>query len=210
MLRFEPYAPVRRQLLNLLRTVNRTRKRAGFEPLPVECLRLKRRIYRPFEDRYTGEAAQCRGLSAGVIQRQEGPERSRQTRCLACFAMGGALSCGSRIGIGSLGGRDGEPGAWQCDVSDRTLRLGSEAVAPHRNYQNRQAQDDRARVWHAHAGRGRVEIIEAKDDHAHRGRATPGGRMAASLTRGRTRSVQEGRSPPRVKDGPGRQWGRQV
>ena len=35
MLRFEPYAPVRRQLLNLLRAVNRTRKRAGFETVPV-------------------------------------------------------------------------------------------------------------------------------------------------------------------------------
>ena len=57
MLHFEPYAPVRRQLLNLLRAVNRTRKRAGFEPIPVECLRLRRRIYRPFEDRCTGEVA---------------------------------------------------------------------------------------------------------------------------------------------------------
>ena len=50
MLRFEPYAPVRRQLLNLLRAVNRARKQAGFEPVPVECLRLKRRIYRPLDD----------------------------------------------------------------------------------------------------------------------------------------------------------------
>lgn len=46
---FEPYAPVRRQLLELLRLVNRARREAGYEPVPVECLRLKRRIVRPFE-----------------------------------------------------------------------------------------------------------------------------------------------------------------
>lgn len=45
---FEPYAPVRRQLLSLLRAVHRARKRAGSEPIPMDCLRLKRRIYRPF------------------------------------------------------------------------------------------------------------------------------------------------------------------
>ena len=51
MLEFEPYAPIRRQLLNLLRAVNRERKRAGFDTVPVDCLRLKRRIYRPFDNR---------------------------------------------------------------------------------------------------------------------------------------------------------------
>lgn len=50
MLQFEPYAPIRRQLLNLLRAVNRARKRAGLEPVPMACLRLKRRIYHPFRD----------------------------------------------------------------------------------------------------------------------------------------------------------------
>lgn len=45
---FEPYAPVRRQLLNLLRAVNRERHAAGFEPVPVGALRLRRRIVKPF------------------------------------------------------------------------------------------------------------------------------------------------------------------
>ncbi|MGD8450896.1 MAG: hypothetical protein PVJ57_03680 [Phycisphaerae bacterium] len=49
MLHYEPYAPIRRQLLTVHRAVNRARKQAGFEPVPLECLRLKRRIYRPFE-----------------------------------------------------------------------------------------------------------------------------------------------------------------
>jgi hypothetical protein len=43
-----PYAPVRRQLLLMLREVNRLRKRAGRAPLPAEILPLRRRVVRPF------------------------------------------------------------------------------------------------------------------------------------------------------------------
>jgi len=43
------YAPVRRQLLNLLRAVNDARARTGYEPLPHSVLKLRRRIYRPFD-----------------------------------------------------------------------------------------------------------------------------------------------------------------
>ena len=50
MIQFEPYAPIRRQLLNLLRGVNRARRRAGSSTVPVNCLRLRRRIYSPFGD----------------------------------------------------------------------------------------------------------------------------------------------------------------
>jgi hypothetical protein len=46
---YEPYAPVRRQLLNILRAVNRERKRAGFDQLPYSVLRYKRIIVSPFE-----------------------------------------------------------------------------------------------------------------------------------------------------------------
>lgn len=45
---YEPYAPVRRQLLQLVRRVNRARRLAGYEPIPYEALRLRRRIVRPF------------------------------------------------------------------------------------------------------------------------------------------------------------------
>jgi len=45
---FEPYAPVRRQFLMMLRGVNRARKRSGFEVLPPEVLPLRRRVVRPF------------------------------------------------------------------------------------------------------------------------------------------------------------------
>jgi hypothetical protein len=38
---FEPFAPVRRQLLNILRAVNRARLSRGFEPVPTAALRLR-------------------------------------------------------------------------------------------------------------------------------------------------------------------------
>jgi hypothetical protein len=47
---FEPYAPVRRQLLVLLREVNAVRRHAGFRILPMEVLPLRRRIVKPFGD----------------------------------------------------------------------------------------------------------------------------------------------------------------
>lgn len=47
---FEPYAPVRGQMFELVRAVNRLRKTAGLELVPVGCLRLRRRICRPFQE----------------------------------------------------------------------------------------------------------------------------------------------------------------
>ena len=44
----EPYAPVRRQFLNILRAVNRKRKKSRFELVPAKARRLRRRIVRPF------------------------------------------------------------------------------------------------------------------------------------------------------------------
>lgn len=46
---YEPYAPVRRQLLELFRLVNRARRAAGYTQLSIDCLRLRRRIVKPFE-----------------------------------------------------------------------------------------------------------------------------------------------------------------
>ena len=45
---FEPYAPVRRQMIALLRAVNRERKTAGLGLVPFKCLRLRRVIVKPF------------------------------------------------------------------------------------------------------------------------------------------------------------------
>jgi len=45
---FEPYAPVRQQLLNLIRYINRRRQTASLEPVSFSALRYRRRIVRPF------------------------------------------------------------------------------------------------------------------------------------------------------------------
>lgn len=47
-LRFEPYAPIRRQLLRLFWRMNDRRKAAGLELVPVRALRMQRRPLSPF------------------------------------------------------------------------------------------------------------------------------------------------------------------
>lgn len=44
----EPYAPIRRQLLVLLRSINRQRQSLGYSALPTEVLPLRRRVVLPF------------------------------------------------------------------------------------------------------------------------------------------------------------------
>lgn len=46
---FEPYAPVRSQFLGFIRAINRVRMQAGLSKISRFAVRLKRRIYRPFE-----------------------------------------------------------------------------------------------------------------------------------------------------------------
>lgn len=45
---FQPYAPVRQQLLNLLRIVNKARREAALEQVPYDVLRYRRDIVKPF------------------------------------------------------------------------------------------------------------------------------------------------------------------
>ncbi len=47
---YEPYAPVRQQLLQIWRAVNRARNEAGCRRVPIECVRWKRRTVRAFEE----------------------------------------------------------------------------------------------------------------------------------------------------------------
>jgi len=47
---FVPYAPVKRQLLRVVNAVNRRRRVAGFEPVPLGALRLRRIPVKPFGD----------------------------------------------------------------------------------------------------------------------------------------------------------------
>jgi hypothetical protein len=46
---FEQYAPVSAQLHCILREVNRRRQLAQFEPVSSSCVRVRRRVVRPFE-----------------------------------------------------------------------------------------------------------------------------------------------------------------
>ncbi len=61
---YEPYAPVRSQLHCVLREVNVRRKRAQFELLPSSCIRTRRRIVTPFENRMPLERQKCAGIEA--------------------------------------------------------------------------------------------------------------------------------------------------
>ena len=56
---FEPYAPIRKQLLKVLRAVNNNRTSMGYEKLPTDCIRYRRNIVMPFERQIgtIGEAA---------------------------------------------------------------------------------------------------------------------------------------------------------
>lgn len=46
---YVPYAPVRKQLLKLLRMINNKRQAAGYAKIPSTCLRFKRDIVRAFD-----------------------------------------------------------------------------------------------------------------------------------------------------------------
>jgi hypothetical protein len=80
---FEAYAPVRRQMLNILRAVNRRRRSAGLGPVPIEALRLRRRILKPFicEQYQTLEIERCAGPSG--LEDSEFSSQLREYRHLA-------------------------------------------------------------------------------------------------------------------------------
>jgi hypothetical protein len=64
---FEPYAPVRRQMLKLLRAVNRARTKAGQAKLPHAVLPMRRRVVRPFEP-----SRGLRGVDSGKAPGEQG------------------------------------------------------------------------------------------------------------------------------------------
>lgn len=48
-LHFQPFSPIRAQLLSVWRSVNRPRQTAGLETIPIDAVPWKRRIVQPFE-----------------------------------------------------------------------------------------------------------------------------------------------------------------
>lgn len=61
---FEPYAPVRQQLLNLVRYINRSRAAAHLEPISFNVLRYRRRIVRPFEPALPSQAMKLTAVNS--------------------------------------------------------------------------------------------------------------------------------------------------
>jgi hypothetical protein len=60
----ESYAPIRRQTFVILNQVNQARKAAGLKLIPTSCVRIKRRIFRPFEQQIAvGDATAGIGLA---------------------------------------------------------------------------------------------------------------------------------------------------
>ncbi|MGA7701955.1 MAG: hypothetical protein WCB27_20290, partial [Thermoguttaceae bacterium] len=77
---FEPYAPVRRQLLNLVRYINERRDAADLERIGFDVLRFRRRIVRPFElgsaedeSLVTADQSDQENLSQGALLRATRP-----------------------------------------------------------------------------------------------------------------------------------------
>lgn len=77
---FEPYAPVRRQLLNLLRAVNKARRTVRLDAVPVSALRLHRRIVKPFGEETAGGPAMVRPEQHADARRSGPPRRTRALR----------------------------------------------------------------------------------------------------------------------------------
>jgi len=69
---YEPYAPVRRQLLNILRAINRARSKAGFQPVSLSAIRMSRRVVKVFHPPGGNTIATASG---------EGDSTCRRSRC---------------------------------------------------------------------------------------------------------------------------------
>lgn len=54
---YVPYQPVYRQLRRMVWDLNRARRRAGYEPVALSCVRKLRKVVRPFESGNVEEAA---------------------------------------------------------------------------------------------------------------------------------------------------------
>lgn len=69
---FQPYRPVREQLLSMLRAANRKRKAAGLPVLDHRCIPSRRRITKPFGELTVGDPASASYYSARTKERDSG------------------------------------------------------------------------------------------------------------------------------------------
>src|SRR5690606_33138740 len=78
---FQPYRPVREQLFQVLRAVNRARQAAGYQRIPVSVIRYKRRVARVFVTA-TEEApsvSETGGPVTSVTRRPPAPRSGQNT-----------------------------------------------------------------------------------------------------------------------------------
>ena len=61
---FQPYRPVREQLIAMVRAVNRKRKAAGMQVIDLNAVRSRRRITKPFGESFRADAASNSSYSA--------------------------------------------------------------------------------------------------------------------------------------------------
>lgn len=80
VLRFEPYAPIVRQLYAVLRTVNKRRKVCGLPQVDPQVIRVRRRVVRPFEDRPPFGSPPPAHPAIGTLSRLAVPAGVRQRR----------------------------------------------------------------------------------------------------------------------------------
>lgn len=71
LLSYEPYAPIRTQLHCILREVNKRRKIAGYQLVSPSCLRSRRRIVRPFENRTGASDEKTISIESGSCRHPE-------------------------------------------------------------------------------------------------------------------------------------------
>jgi hypothetical protein len=69
----QAYAPVRRQLLTLLRSINDFRETAGMPQVPFDVLPLRRRVVRPFD-------SQDRGITTSAVEPHALPQPTTPLR----------------------------------------------------------------------------------------------------------------------------------
>lgn len=63
---YQPYAPVRQQLLAVWRAVNRARAESGWSEVSIQCIPYRRRIVKPFEPRAEDEKGREDGTHVRV------------------------------------------------------------------------------------------------------------------------------------------------
>jgi hypothetical protein len=117
---FTPYAPIRAQLTTLLRQVNKARQHVGYDPVPDDCIRFRRKMTSP----YTPVGVETAGSpSPNADISLPSPNYARQRATVALPSDGQDRPClkskSARRCSASLAAHGGRRGGWCGDRRDR-------------------------------------------------------------------------------------------